>query len=181
MLFFLRPHDVILFMVGGATYEGEHRCWSVIRMINKELSFFIFGPSFLQLTYDLAEARTVALLNSQGSAGPGGGARFLLGGSCIHNSSSFLDLIQDSASRFPSSIANPPPVGTGSAPLNLSIGPVQLAVGGGRNGNVAEGVGAMSNQLLDPERLGDAADGAKQLATDLFGRLRRGVEGISLQ
>lgn len=53
-----------------------------------------------------------------------------------------------------------------------------------RNGtasSVAEGVGAMSNQLLDPERLGDAADGAKQLATDLFGRLRRGVEGISLQ
>ena len=43
------------------------------------------------------------------------------------------------------------------------------------------GLGAIGNQLLDPERLGDAADGAKQLATDLFGRLRRGVEGISLQ
>ena len=49
-----RPQDVIIFMIGGTTYE---------------------------------EARTVALLNHDSSAGSTGGARLLLGGTCVHNSS----------------------------------------------------------------------------------------------
>lgn len=36
-------------------------------------------------TYE--EARAIALLNQDGTAIGTGGARFLLGGSCIHNSS----------------------------------------------------------------------------------------------
>src|SRR6266540_4032108 len=56
-----RPQDVIIFIIGGTTYE---------------------------------EARTVALFNqdstaaSNGSFGTIGGTRILLGGTCVHNSSS---------------------------------------------------------------------------------------------
>jgi hypothetical protein len=48
-----RPQDVIIFIVGGATYE---------------------------------EARTVALLNQESAFASTGGARLLLGGTCVHNS-----------------------------------------------------------------------------------------------
>lgn len=162
-----RHQDVILFIIGGTTYE---------------------------------EARTIALLNAQhqhgstsgaNSVGSGGtaatiggaqgtGMRFLLGGTTIHNSHSYLNMIQDAASRFGARIAKPPPnLSAGpasSAPvLNLSIGPVQLAVGGG--GGSSAGSNNAGGSLLDPEYLGEAASGARDLATDLFGRVRRGVEG----
>lgn len=48
-----RPQDVIIFIIGGATYE---------------------------------EARTVALLNQEPATSNTGGARLLLGGTCVHNS-----------------------------------------------------------------------------------------------
>ncbi|KAJ9478663.1 Vacuolar protein sorting-associated protein 45 [Pseudozyma hubeiensis] len=154
-----RPQDVILFIIGGATYE---------------------------------EARSIALLNAQHQRGAqpgaqqaavggiaGTGTRFLLGGSSIHNSRSYLDMIQDAASRFDGRFAKPPAnLGTGGPALNLSIGPVQLAVGGRQDGTRQDGsmAGAAAN-LLDPEYLGEAASGARDLATDIFGRVRRGVEG----
>ncbi len=112
-----RPQDVILFIIGGATYE---------------------------------EARSIAFLNAQHQRGAqpgaqqaavggvaGTGTRFLLGGSSIHNSKSYLDMIQDAASRFDARFAKPPAnLGVGGPALNLSIGPVQLAVGGRQNGRV---------------------------------------------
>jgi hypothetical protein len=58
-----RPQDIIIFIIGGATYE---------------------------------EARTIELLNQQPSATPNAGtpsatgARILLGGTCVHNSSSYV-------------------------------------------------------------------------------------------
>ena len=60
-----RPQDVIIFMIGGTTYE---------------------------------EARTVALLNQEpntasNSSVPTSGARLLLGGTCVHNSSTYVFLI----------------------------------------------------------------------------------------
>lgn len=57
-----RPQDVIIFMIGGTTYE---------------------------------EARTITLLNQDPVAASNagianlGGVRLLLGGTCIHNSSSY--------------------------------------------------------------------------------------------
>ncbi|GAK64134.1 sec1-like protein [Moesziomyces antarcticus] len=155
-----RPQDVILFIIGGATYE---------------------------------EARSIALLNAQHQRGAqhgaaqqnavggtvGTGTRFLLGGSSIHNSKSFLDMIQDAASRFDARFAKPPAnLGSGGPALNLSIGPVQLAVGGGPNASRQDGsVAGAAASLLDPEYLGEAASGARDLATDIFSRVRKGVEG----
>ncbi|ODN73547.1 hypothetical protein L202_08045 [Cryptococcus amylolentus CBS 6039] len=74
-----RPQDIIIFMLGGTTYE---------------------------------EARTVALLNQRLTSeanGPAGGTRIILGGSTIHNSNSFLDMVEQAAEHYPESIYQPPP------------------------------------------------------------------------
>ncbi|TBU47418.1 Sec1-like protein [Dichomitus squalens] len=90
-----RPGDVIIFMVGGTTY---------------------------------AEARVVALLNQEATSGgpsAAAGTRLLLGGTCIHNSSSFLDMVRTAASNFPASVYEPPPGSANSMPsLNLNLGGV---------------------------------------------------------
>ncbi|KAL4063304.1 Sec1-like protein [Scleroderma yunnanense] len=84
-----RPQDVIIFMIGGATYE---------------------------------EARTVALLNQEAS---NTGIQILLGGTCVHNSSSYVEMIRTAAQNFPSSVYEPPPESVSTAPsLNLNLGGV---------------------------------------------------------
>lgn len=52
----IRPQDVIIFMVGGTTYE---------------------------------EARTITLLNQE-TGSTSTGTRLLLGGTCVHNSSTYV-------------------------------------------------------------------------------------------
>jgi hypothetical protein len=156
-----RPRDVILFVIGGTTYE---------------------------------EARSIAIVNSQDHAGPGQGARFLLGGTTVHNSSSFLDMIQDAAARFPSTITRPPTSFGSGASLNLNVGPVQTN-GGAAPSSSAPGTARASTDsssrlptafaapggLLDPGRMGEAAENARELASGIFGRLRGAVDNISLQ
>ncbi|KAI0055585.1 Sec1-like protein [Artomyces pyxidatus] len=84
-----RPQDVIIFMIGGTTYE---------------------------------EARTVSLLNQDSASS---GTRLLLGGTCVHNSSSFLEMISSAAASFPPAVYEPPPESASNAPaLNLNIGSV---------------------------------------------------------
>jgi hypothetical protein len=58
-----RPQDVIVFMIGGGTYE---------------------------------EAKTVSVL-----AGTSAGVRMVFGGTCMHNSASFLATLQDIGEKFP--------------------------------------------------------------------------------
>ncbi|KAF8160191.1 Sec1-like protein [Pholiota molesta] len=94
----LEPQDVIIFMIGGTTYE---------------------------------EARTITLLNQDpvaasnaGIANPGG-VRLLLGGTCIHNSSSYIEMLRSAALNFPASVYDPPPESATNAPLlNLNLGGV---------------------------------------------------------
>ncbi|KAI0373709.1 Sec1-domain-containing protein [Pilatotrama ljubarskyi] len=90
-----RPGDVIIFMIGGTTY---------------------------------AEARVVALLNQEATSGgpsAAAGSRLLLGGTCIHNSSSFLDMVRTAAANFPESVYEPPPGSSSNMPsLNLNLGGV---------------------------------------------------------
>ncbi|KAF8555720.1 Sec1-like protein [Imleria badia] len=84
-----RPQDIIIFMIGGTTYE---------------------------------EARTIALWN-QDSASTG--TRVLLGGTCVHNSSSYLEMVRAAAESFPNSVYEPPPESSANAPsLNLNLGGV---------------------------------------------------------
>jgi len=136
-----------------------------------------------------AEGRTVALANMQDTSGPGQGAHFLLGGTTIHNSKSFLDMVQDAASRFPSSITRPPQSQSNIPNLNLGITPVRPSSDGTSSssfapfGNGTGGGVALSGQgsILDPGRLGEVTENAKDIASGLFGRLRGAVDGISLQ
>ncbi|KAI0050351.1 Sec1-like protein [Auriscalpium vulgare] len=87
-----RPQDVIIFVIGGTTYE---------------------------------EARTVSLLNQDPASGGAAGTRLLLGGTCVHNSSSFLDMISSAAANFPAAVYDPPPESASTAPaLNLNLGGV---------------------------------------------------------
>ncbi|EGN98335.1 hypothetical protein SERLA73DRAFT_109778 [Serpula lacrymans var. lacrymans S7.3] len=82
-----RPQDVIIFMIGGTTYE---------------------------------EARTVSLLNQESN-----GTRLLLGGTCVHNSSSYLEMFRAAAASFPASVYEPPPESASTAPaMNLNLGGV---------------------------------------------------------
>ncbi|KAK4056428.1 vacuolar protein sorting-associated protein 45 [Microbotryomycetes sp. JL221] len=171
-----RAQDVIIFIIGGTTYE---------------------------------EAKTVANLNAQfasghgygGSVGPGGptsvgaGTRLLLGGTCVHNSKTFLQMVRDASMSFPASASsqlalrpstvttttttgnvvssavlaqnhNPltsPQQQQRSTGLNLNLGPVSLNVGGQAGGALEEGVDAVKDGLRD-----------------LFSRARRGVDGVRL-
>ncbi|KAK0532023.1 vacuolar protein sorting-associated protein 45 [Tilletia horrida] len=187
-----RPQDVIIFIIGGATYEEAR----TVALLNSgtapsAASSSSFNPSSAGASSSIPGASGGGPSITGGAGGGGGafgGTRFILGGTCIHNSASFLDMVQDAAARFPPSIVKPPPLAT-AAPtsngpaLQLSIGPVQLAVGGGGaggRGGGAGGGGGVAGGLLDPERLGEAADGARDLARGLFDRVQRGVAGISL-
>jgi len=135
-----RPQDVIIFMIGGTTYE---------------------------------EARTVALLNHESSAGSTGGARLLLGGTCVHNSSSFLDMIESAASSFPASVYEPPPESATSAPaLNVNLGGVSLTLGGPAGTGVYRTSGEAS---------GLQADGIRDGVRNLLGKVKQGVDRIGLQ
>ncbi|CAD7069102.1 unnamed protein product [Tilletia caries] len=171
-----RPQDVIIFIIGGATYEEAR---TVARLNASSSSSSILSNNNTPGTPTSSNPNNPG--SSLNTSGGGGGTRFLLGGSCIHNSASFLDMVQDAATRFPPSIVKPPPLSTPSpgGALQLSIGPVQLAVGGQHGSSVGNGVGGVGS-LLDPERLGEAADGARDLARGLFDRVQRGVAGISL-
>jgi vacuolar protein sorting-associated protein 45 len=143
-------------------------------------------------TYE--EAKVVAAMNAQfaaggglgGSVGPSGpvgaGTRILLGGTCVHNSKSyvpvsllvdvvltvvsrFLQMAGDASSSFPAALTRPSHHPSPSDPqaINLNLGPVSLNVDSGVAGALEAGVDA-------------ARDGLR----DLFGKVRKGVDGVRL-
>ncbi|KAF7795610.1 hypothetical protein EIP86_006775 [Pleurotus ostreatoroseus] len=138
-----RPQDVIIFVVGGTTYE---------------------------------EARAVALLNqeSTSSGSYAAGTRLLLGGTCIHNSSSFVEMVRSAATNWPSSVFEPPPESPSNMPsLNLNLGGVNVSLGG-RNGTGVyrtSGDGGVSVQ----------ADGLRDGVKSLIGKVKQGVDRIASQ
>ncbi|KAG8881469.1 vacuolar protein sorting-associated protein 45 [Tulasnella sp. 331] len=133
-----RPQDVIVFMVGGTTYEEAH----AISKVNREL---------------------------------GNSARVLLGGTCVHNSSSFLHQLI-TAPFAPSSTQPPREIATTSSTssagdrpaLNLQLGGINVSVGG------AGGTGVYRSS--NGEGVSVQADGLKDGVRDLWGKMRQGVE-----
>lgn len=155
-----RPQEVILFMIGGTTYE---------------------------------EARTVALLNQQFAAGqnplniangPNTSAsaaaaglnlahtRIILAGTGVLNSSMWLDLLRDAATRFPAtmqsaSLSLKPAAAPGNdSAYNLSLGGISLSVA---PPNVDLNKIA-SDQTLN--RVGNTLEAGVDAARNVFGRLR---------
>jgi vacuolar protein sorting-associated protein 45 len=142
-----RPQDIIVFMIGGTTYE---------------------------------EARVVSLLNQENvgnntSLNPG--TRILLGGTSVHNSSSYISMIQAAIANFPSNFTQPPAdVGgtsaSGSAPtLNVQLGGLNLSVGGAAGTGIYRSAG---------DGVGLQADGLRDGMKNLFGKVKQGVESIGL-
>ncbi|KXN88258.1 Vacuolar protein sorting-associated protein 45 [Leucoagaricus sp. SymC.cos] len=139
-----RPQDVILFIIGGTTYE---------------------------------EARTVTFYNqdpvatSNGAVPPGAGVRLLLGGTCVHNSSSYMEMIRSAAEDFPRTIYDPPPESASNAPvLNLNLGGVNVSLGG----PAGTGVYRTSSDAV-----GVQADGLRDGVMNLFGKVKQGVDRIA--
>ncbi|KAG0145717.1 hypothetical protein CROQUDRAFT_78586 [Cronartium quercuum f. sp. fusiforme G11] len=137
----MRPTELIVFVIGGTTYE---------------------------------EARSIALLNerlstSQGFTGPGPqpqtGARVILGGTFVHNSHTFLDLLRDLSNRFPNfnepttNLINP------SNTLNPIVG--------GSGFNLQLG----NNPIPSSSALEEISDAAVDGVMSLIGRVRKGVAG----
>ncbi|KAK1226287.1 vacuolar protein sorting-associated protein 45 [Marasmius sp. AFHP31] len=141
-----RPQDVIIFMIGGTTFE---------------------------------EARTVALLNQQSGTSASGvstptaaGTRLLLGGTCVHNSSSYLEMVRDAAVDFPPSVYEPPPESASNAPvLNLNLGGVNVSLGGANTGVYR----------TSSDAVGVQADGIRDGVLNLIGKVKQGVDRINLQ
>ena len=165
-----RPQDIIVFMLGGTTYE---------------------------------EARAVALLNQRlaGEAGGPGGTRILLGGSTIHNSKSFLDMVETCAENFSPTIYNPPlgvaasgstaslglaapapspaPVqaGNGGAPaINLRAGGYELNVGGAGGSGLYRSSQNDVGASFQIGQIPQVAEGLRDGAGRLWGNVRQKVE-----
>ncbi|KAF5360755.1 hypothetical protein D9756_004715 [Leucocoprinus leucothites] len=138
-----RPQDVIIFIIGGATYE---------------------------------EARTVSLYNqdpttaSNGALPPGAGVHLLLGGTCVHNSSSYIEMLRSGAENFSPTIYDPPPESASNAPiLNLNLGGVNVSLGG------AGGTGVYRTSS---DAVGVQADGLRDGVMNLIGKVKQGVDRI---
>ncbi|KAF8586314.1 vacuolar protein sorting-associated protein 45 [Ramaria rubella] len=147
-----RSQDVIVFMIGGTTYE---------------------------------EARFVATLNQESASVPGSstsprgtpvppssGMRILLGGTCVHNSSSFLQMVSSAASTFPTSIYSPLLETSSNAPaLNLQLGNLNVNLGGATPGVYRTAESGAGLQ----------ADGIRDGMRSLIGKVKQGVDRISSQ
>ncbi|KIY68314.1 Sec1-like protein [Cylindrobasidium torrendii FP15055 ss-10] len=136
-----RPQDIIIFMVGGTTYE---------------------------------EARTVTLLNQQPATpgvSAGAGVRLLLGGTCVHNSSSYIEMLREAASSFPATVYEPPPENASSLPsINLNLGGMNVSLGGPAGTGVYRTSG---------DNLGIQTDGIRDGVINLFGKMKQGVDRIA--
>ena len=127
-------------------------------------------------TYE--EARTVTLFNqdpvsaSDGNVTAATGTRFLLGGSCVHNSSSYLEMVRAAAQNFPASVYEPPPESASNAPvLNLNLGGVNVSLGGPAGTGVYRTSG---------EHVGVQAEGIREGVMSLFGKVKEGVDRIQI-
>ncbi|KAF9533245.1 Sec1-like protein [Crepidotus variabilis] len=99
-----RPQDIIIFMIGGTTYEE--------------------AKTVAQFNQDPVAATNGSIINP-------GATRILLGGTCVHNSSSYIDMLRSAAVNFPPSVFEPPPESASNAPvLNLNVAGVNLSLGG---------------------------------------------------
>lgn len=155
LLLYDRPQDVIIFMVGGTTYEEAR----TIALLNQESGGASGGTRLL--------LGGTCVHNS---------SRFVIDyiipfiySSLTH---SYLEMCRSAAASFSTSIYEPPPESASTAPaLNLNLGGVNVSLGGANTG-VYRSSG---------EEFGVQADGIRDGVRDLFGKLKQGVDRIGLQ
>ncbi|KAG2010228.1 vacuolar protein sorting-associated protein 45, variant 2 [Coprinopsis cinerea AmutBmut pab1-1] len=158
-----RPQDVIIFMIGGVTYEEA-----------RTVTLFNQDPS---------AATNGSIVGSTGT-------RFLLGGTCVHRSASYatlqlflpcssdvlnryIEMVRSAAENFPTSVYDPPPESSSNAPvLNLNLGGVNVSLGG----PAGSGVYRTSSDGVNVQ-----ADGLRDGVLNLIGKVKQGVDRIGIQ
>ncbi|GAA5967147.1 hypothetical protein JCM3765_001545 [Sporobolomyces pararoseus] len=173
-----RPQDIILFIIGGTTYEEAR----YVAQLNNQfesgqgLSGSV-GPS----------SSATGGTGGMRDGGIGVGTRILLGGTCVLNSKMFLQMVRDASFSFPapqyaSATSTLPPVSSSSSSStsqNYSQPPPPPS---SRDGNYALNIGPVS--LNVDQRVGNtleaATDAARDGLKDLFGKVRSRVDGVRL-
>lgn len=86
---------------------------------------------------------------------------------------SFLDMMRSAAAGFPASVYDPPPEAPANAPaLNLTLGNVNVSLGGANSGVFrTSGRGGPSVQ----------ADGIRDGVRNFFGKVKEGVDRMNIQ
>jgi vacuolar protein sorting-associated protein 45 len=160
-----RPQDIIVFMLGGTTYEESR----AVALLNQRLA-------------------------NEREGGPGG-TRILLGGSTVHNSASyvsllfladtrFLNMIESCAENFPPSIYDPPAAAVGAlsltptpeSGLNLRAGGYELNVGGAAGSGLYRTTQDTGASFQLPGQFAPAVEGIRDGAGRLWGNVRQRVE-----
>lgn len=162
-----RPQDIIIFMLGGVTYE---------------------------------EARAVALLNQQLA----GQTRILLGGTTIHNSTSFLNMMANAAVHYPPSVYQPSAsnisggisqsatvpgtpsnaattiLATPSAgpAINLRAGGYEFNLGGSAGSGLYRAAGTNSGEIGANFQIDGLRDGARSFFDNIRGKVEETVQRV---
>lgn len=156
------PQDVIVFMVGGTTYEEAR----TVSLLNQESA-------------------------SSGSYAPGtrillGGTYIHNSSRCVSTSMSashspdipvsFVEMIRQASTNWPSSVFEPPPESANNMPsLNLNLGGVNVSLGG------RGGTGVYRTSGEGPVGVSVQADGIRDGVKSLIGKVRQGVDRIASQ
>jgi hypothetical protein len=86
---------------------------------------------------------------------------------------SFIDMFRSAAASFPSSVYEPPPEAPSNAPaLNLTLGNVNVSLGGASGAGVYRTSGQSGPSIQ--------AEGIRDGVRNLFGKVKEGVDRIGL-
>ena len=84
----------------------------------------------------------------------------------------YVEMLRSAAANFPPSVYDPPPESSSTAPiLNLNLGSVNVSLGG------PAGTGLYRT---NGEGVGIQADGIRDGVMNLFGKVKQGVDRISV-
>jgi len=154
-----RPQDVIVFIIGGTTYEEAR----AVALLNQDPTSGGAGGARLLLGGTCAH-------NSARCASPIIHREFL---TSTPFPASFLEMIESAAANFPAVVYEPPPESASNAPsLNVNLGGVNLSLGGPAGTGVYRTSGESS---------GLQADGIRDGMRSLLGKVKQGVDRIGLQ
>ncbi|CAD6575298.1 MAG: vacuolar protein sorting-associated protein 45 [Cyphobasidiales sp. Tagirdzhanova-0007] len=155
-----RPQDIILFMIGGTTYEEAR----AVEILNQR---FASGENVFGL--NLPGPSTTSVSPSH--------TRIILGGTELKAKSRFLDLLRDAATRFPATMTSSslslrppvPPSQPSQERYNLQLGNISLSVGPPVDLNKLA-----TNPTLNRagNTLEAGVDGAATLARNVFGLIK---------
>ena len=148
-----RPQDIIVFMIGGTTYEEAR----TVALLNQ----------------DSASTGTRVLL---GGTCVHNSSRYFpvyfLASLSVLMSVSYLEMVRVAAEGFPGSVYEPPPESASNAPsLNLNLGGVNVSLGG---------PGGSGVYRTSSDNVGVQAEGIRDGVRTLFGKVKQGVDKIVL-